>query len=71
MPNRTTLPNETIMYSIHPQTGAIITHRLPWVKDSPQLEHYVAKGFIYERPEEKVIAAPAKERRQYRKKVKV
>ncbi len=44
------IPTETLMYSIHPRTGDIITHHLPFARESEQLDFYVAKGFTFEKP---------------------
>lgn len=48
---KSNLPSETTMYSIHPVTHQVITHHLPWPRTSPQLERYVARGFMFERPQ--------------------
>ena len=50
------LVKETVMYSIHSETGAIITHRLPWERTSHQLKHYQEKGFTFEKPEVEALA---------------
>jgi hypothetical protein len=62
MPKKSALATTTTMYSIHKETGAVVIHHLPWPKGNPQLEHYVEKGFTYERPVEKPVGttpAPA------------
>lgn len=53
------LPVTTTMYSVHKVTGAIVIHHLPWGRGNPQLEHYEAKGFTFERPvsDKEIIAA--------------
>ncbi len=50
MPKVSKLVNETTMYSMHPQTNEVITHHLPWKRQSPQLEHYIERGFTFDRP---------------------
>ncbi len=50
MPRKVVMPNETIMYSVDSETKVVVTHHLPWESTSPQLEHYVKKGFTFERP---------------------
>ena len=52
------LVNDTVMYSINPRRerrgvmegGEVITHHLPWLKTSPQLEKYIARGYTFDRP---------------------
>ncbi len=50
MPKKIQTLKETTMYSVNHETGVIVTHHLPWTREDPQLEHYVRKGFTYERP---------------------
>jgi len=71
------LVKETVMYSIHPETGLVIIHHLPWERTSPQLEHYQQKGFTFEKPEIEtpaVVKSPETVKRvkkHHRRKVKV
>ena len=44
------MPNTTVMYSVHPETGKSVTHKLPYKRDSANLETYIRKGFTFERP---------------------
>ena len=50
MTKESKLVDETVMYSVNRETGAVVTHHLPWASTSPQLEHYRQKGFTFEKP---------------------
>ncbi len=70
MSKKVVLPHETLMYSVHKETGHIVTHHLPWPKDNPQLEYYLAKGFTFERPPDKEVVVEMPKRDIKRRKIK-
>ena len=51
MAKKSNLVNETVMYSINPGSGRVVTHHLPYMETSPQLQKYVRRGFTFERPQ--------------------
>ena len=46
----------TTMYSVDEGSGQVVTHQLPWPKDSPKIEPLKARGFTFERPEDRKIS---------------
>jgi|GEM_PF-4527562 len=57
------IPNETNMYSLHPQTKQVLRHRLPWGRDSAQLNRYIEEGYVFD-PAELNPAPPEPEEQE-------
>ncbi len=57
MSKKNNLVSETVMYSINPGSGQIVTHHLPWPRTSPQLQKYVERGLTFERPQSRQVEA--------------
>ena len=55
MAKKSNLLVETLMYSVHSETGEVVTHHMPWPRESPALDRYMAKGFTFERPAPEII----------------
>jgi len=47
MAKKSNLLVETLMYSVHSETGEVVTHHMPWPRESPALDRYMAKGFTF------------------------
>jgi len=49
--------DRVIMYSVE-EGGMVVTHHLPWARGSEKFEALKARGFTFEKPDERVEISP-------------
>ncbi len=59
--SKSELLQSTVMYSVNRETGVVVRHRLPFGRDSVQLDFYRQKGFTFERPPEIAVVRTAED----------